>query len=121
MSLFPSRSPDLLVIPTFAPSARGRDATRRGRRQKLTAVPQPWPVAVLKVPASAPPIRTMRAITSITALCLAALALIPASASASSKQLALFQDDRQLLLRGDAVRDSTLDELRALGVDAIKV
>ena len=48
------------------------------------------------------------------------LAAVPAVASASSNQLALFQDDRQLLQRGPAVRDQTLDELRSLGVDAIK-
>jgi hypothetical protein len=53
-------------------------------------------------------------------LCLFGLALAPAGASASTGQLALFQDDRELLLRGAAVRDSTLDELRALGVDAVK-
>jgi hypothetical protein len=57
----------------------------------------------------------------ITLLCLAALGLVPAAASASSNQVALFQDDRQLLLRGPNVRDATLDELRALGVDVIKV
>jgi hypothetical protein len=48
------------------------------------------------------------------------LAGIPATASASTGQLALFQDDRELLQRGPAVRDATLDELKALGVDAIK-
>src|SRR5438034_2384349 len=65
--------------------------------------------------------RTIRAITFLMSLCLAALALLPAAASASTHQLALFQDDRQLVLRGPQVRDATLNELRALGVDAVKV
>jgi hypothetical protein len=64
----------------------------------------------------------MRKLTLITTLlCLAALGLVPSAASASAGQLAVFQDDRQLLLRGDGVRDSTLDELQTLGVDVIKV
>jgi hypothetical protein len=77
---------------------------------------------LLEAGVPAPLEEIMRKLALLTALLsLAAMALVPAAASASSKQLALFQDDRQLLLRGDAVRDSTLDELRALGVDAIKV
>ena len=43
------------------------------------------------------------------------------SAHASPSQLALFQDDPQLLNRGDAVRDARLDEIAALGADAVKV
>src|SRR3954471_2356909 len=62
----------------------------------------------------------MRTLTRILLLSLAVLAAVPAVASASSKQVALFQDDRQLLQQGPAVRDQTLDELRSLGVDAIK-
>jgi hypothetical protein len=62
----------------------------------------------------------MRTLTRILLLSLVVLAAVPAAASASSKQVALFQDDRQLLQRGTGVRDQTLDELRALGVDAIK-
>jgi hypothetical protein len=62
----------------------------------------------------------MRYLIRILILCLAALAALPAVAAASPGQLALFQDDRQLLQRGSGVRDQTLDELRSLGVDAIK-
>src|SRR4051812_15140405 len=63
----------------------------------------------------------MRATTALTTLlCLAALAVAPGVAGASTHQLALLQDDRELLLRGTNVRDSTLDEAHALGVDAIK-
>ena len=53
-------------------------------------------------------------------LVLAAL-LAPAGASASSGQVALFQDDALLVTSGDGVRETTLDELGALGVDMIKV
>jgi hypothetical protein len=62
----------------------------------------------------------MRTLTRTILLCLALLGALPAVASASSGQVALFQDDRQLLRNGPEVRDRTLDELRALGVDAIK-
>ncbi len=53
-------------------------------------------------------------------LVLAAL-LAPAGASASSGQVALFQDDALLVTSGDGVREATLDELKDLGVDMIKV
>ena len=58
--------------------------------------------------------------TSI-ALALTGLALLPAAAGASPGQYALFQDDALLVERGDAQRQATLDELRGLGVDMIKV
>jgi hypothetical protein len=48
------------------------------------------------------------------------LAALPAVAVASWNQQAVFQDDHDLLERGDAVREQTLDELRGLGVDVIK-
>lgn len=47
-------------------------------------------------------------------------AALPAMAAASWNQHALFQDDHNLLERGDAARERTLDELRSLGVDVIK-
>src|SRR3954451_10177524 len=62
----------------------------------------------------------MRTLIRTLLLCLALLGALPAAASASTHQLALFQDDRQLLQRGPDVRDRTLDERRAMGVDAIK-
>jgi hypothetical protein len=61
----------------------------------------------------------MRPITLTTALLLA-LALLPATASASSRQIALFQDET-LLVENGASRASTLDEIRGLGADMIKV
>src|SRR5918996_6105850 len=54
-------------------------------------------------------------------LCLAALAAFPAAASASSRQLAIFQDERLLLERGETTQLQTLSELRGLGVDVIKL
>jgi hypothetical protein len=56
----------------------------------------------------------------LTCLAIAAAAL-PASASASRNQAAIFQDDQQLLERGGAVQAQTLAELQGLGVDVIKV
>jgi hypothetical protein len=61
----------------------------------------------------------MRLITLTTALCLA-LALLPAAAGASVRQYALFQDEA-LLVENGGTRAATLDELRALGADMIKV
>jgi hypothetical protein len=58
--------------------------------------------------------------TLIILLAAAALGLLPATAAASWRQYALFQDDHQLLERGAAVRERTLDELRTLGVDVVK-
>jgi hypothetical protein len=53
-------------------------------------------------------------------LAVLALAVVPGSAAASWNQHALFQDDHNLLERGDAARERTLDELKSLGVDMIK-
>src|ERR687891_1736400 len=48
------------------------------------------------------------------------LAALPAVATASWDQHAVFQDDHNLLERSDAARERTLDELKALGVDVVK-
>ena len=61
----------------------------------------------------------MRLITLTTTLLLA-LALLPAAAGASPRQFALFQDEA-LLVENGATRGPTLDEVRGLGVDMIKV
>jgi hypothetical protein len=61
----------------------------------------------------------MRPITFTTALLLA-LALLPAAAGASPRQFALFQDET-LLVENGATRAGTLDEVRGLGADMIKV
>ena len=63
----------------------------------------------------------MRSRLSLTILlALAVMAALPAAASASANQYAIFQDDSLLVEQGDAVRDRTLDELDRLGVDVIK-
>src|SRR3954453_21394553 len=65
----------------------------------------------------------MRRITPLltTALLAAALGAIPAPAHASRSQESLFQDDANLLFTSDARRNATLNELRALGVDVIRL
>jgi hypothetical protein len=64
------------------------------------------------------PVRRFTRLLFALALTISAL---PAAAQASSSQLALFQDDRQLIHGGPHVRDTRLDELKALGVDVVKV
>ena len=49
-----------------------------------------------------------------------ASALLPAGARASAFQESIVQDDNLLLASGDAVRDSTLDEMRAIGADTVR-
>jgi hypothetical protein len=71
--------------------------------------------------------RTARSRALRAALCAVALA-VPACAGAltapadqaSTTQESIFQDDSRLLYSGDAVRDSTLDELKSLGVNTIR-
>ena len=57
---------------------------------------------------------------TLTAVVLIALALLPAAADASARQYALFQDEG-LLVENGGTRAGTLDEIRALGADMIKV
>ena len=64
----------------------------------------------------------MRPISLIACLAGASLALSgPDTAQASTTQIALFQDDRQLVAAGDEVRERRLDEIQALGADAVKL
>jgi hypothetical protein len=67
----------------------------------------------------------MRRLPTITALlCLSVLAAglaLAASASASSRQVTIMQDDRLLFRSGNAERARTLDEFKALGADIVKV
>ena len=65
-----------------------------------------------------------RVVRYITALCalLGALALGAAgSARASTTQESIFQDDRLLMGGDDALRQRTLDEVKALGADTVRV
>ena len=48
------------------------------------------------------------------------LVVLPAPAQASRSQESLFEDEASLLYDGPALRDQTLDELRALGVNTIR-
>jgi hypothetical protein len=59
-------------------------------------------------------------IPTILCLCLAAMLALPAAAGASTRQLAVFEDNGRLVQSGDAVREATLRELDGLGVDVIK-
>src|SRR3954464_16004539 len=54
-------------------------------------------------------------------LCLAALAAIPTYASARSTQVSIIQDDAKVIASGDGVRNATLDEMRGLGADVLKI
>src|SRR2546423_2551322 len=66
----------------------------------------------------------MRRTTLLTALACAATAVglaLPGVAAASSRQLLIMQDDAHLF-RGDGpTRTRTLDEMKALGADVVKV
>jgi hypothetical protein len=61
----------------------------------------------------------MRLITLTTAL-IAALAVVPATAGASARQFSLFQDEA-LITQNGVTRGPTLDEVKGLGADMIKV
>ncbi len=65
----------------------------------------------------------MRRITFIIVLVCAAAASValPGSASASSGQLMIMQDDARLYRGTGAERSATLDEMKALGTDVVKV
>src|SRR5215211_2362375 len=58
---------------------------------------------------------------ALALICLAlGAAALPAGASASSRQLSIFQDDAQLLEHSESTQVSTLNEIRGLGADVIK-
>src|SRR4051794_22652320 len=65
--------------------------------------------------------RMSRTPLALALICLAMAAALPATASASSGQLAIFQDDHQLLERGTSAQGQTLSEVQGLGADVIKV
>src|SRR4051812_25388737 len=54
-------------------------------------------------------------------VCLAVLAALPTWASARSTQLSVIQDDARVIASGDAARNATLDEMRSLGADVVKI
>jgi hypothetical protein len=53
--------------------------------------------------------------------CLAALAALPTYASARKTQLSVIQDDARVIATDDATRNATLDEMRGLGADVVKI
>lgn len=63
----------------------------------------------------------MRRAVVLVAGLLAAVVAAPAAAHASAQQETVLMDDNRLLYRGEPVADATLDELRALGVDRVRV
>jgi hypothetical protein len=54
-------------------------------------------------------------------LCLAAAAAVPTFASARSTQVSIIQDDARVIASGDQTRNATLDEMRGLGADVLKI
>lgn len=58
---------------------------------------------------------------AVLTLCLAVLAALPTWASARSTQVSIIQDDAQVIASGDQTRNATLDEMRGLGADVIKI
>jgi hypothetical protein len=53
--------------------------------------------------------------------CLAALAALPTYASARKTQLSVIQDDAKVIATDDGTRNATLDEMRGLGADVVKI
>src|SRR3954470_1132151 len=53
--------------------------------------------------------------------CLAALCALPTYVSARTTQLSVIQDDAKVVASGDATRNATLDEMRSLGSDVVKI
>jgi hypothetical protein len=53
--------------------------------------------------------------------CLTALAVLPTYASARKTQLSVIQDDARVIATDDAGRNATLDEMKGLGADVVKI
>ena len=66
-------------------------------------------------------LRVLRLTTIICALLGAAVLGMAGQARASTTQESIFQDDRLLLSGDDALRRRTLDEIKALGVNTVRV
>src|SRR3954464_11366063 len=62
-----------------------------------------------------------RRLPVVLLLCLAALAALPTYASARKTQLSVIQDDARVIASGADVRNATLDEMRGLGADVVKI
>src|SRR5215212_10000219 len=57
----------------------------------------------------------------VLTLFLALFAALATGASARSTQLSVIQDDAKVIASGDEVRGATLDEMRGLGADVVKI
>src|SRR6476659_2726399 len=57
----------------------------------------------------------------VLTLFLALFAALPTYASARKTQLSVIQDDAKVVASGDATRNATLDEMRGLGADVVKI
>src|SRR3954464_13405303 len=62
-----------------------------------------------------------RRLPVVLLLCVAVLAALPTYASARKTQFSVIQDDARVIASGANVRDATLDEMRGLGADVIKI
>jgi hypothetical protein len=57
----------------------------------------------------------------VLTLCLAVFAALPTLASAKKTQLSVIQDDAKVIASGNDTRNATLDEMRGLGADVVKI
>src|SRR3954454_1299818 len=62
-----------------------------------------------------------RRLPVVLLLCVAVLAALPTYASARKTQLSVIQDDARVIASGADVRSATLDEMRGLGADVVKI
>ena len=62
-----------------------------------------------------------RRLPVLLTICLAAIAALPTYASARSTQYSVIQDDARVIASGADTRTATLDEMRGLGADVIKI
>src|SRR3954452_940500 len=58
---------------------------------------------------------------SLAAAAVLAACVFPTAAHASATQVSIMQDDDQLVYRDDATRDTALRQMKALGVDVVRV
>src|SRR3954468_14708703 len=62
-----------------------------------------------------------RRLPVVLLLCVAALAALPTYASARKTQLSVIQDDARVIASDGNTRNATLDEMRGLGADVVKI
>src|SRR3954464_1810815 len=62
-----------------------------------------------------------RRLPVVLLLCVAVLAALPTYASARKTQVSIIQDDARVIASSADVRNATLDEMRGLGADVVKL